>query len=104
MDLFRSFGHLPDFGEPLLELLLLVGVIEALRSGEARLLPVLGIAAMEAHDRERVVRHRRDRWHARGKALRLVDGNINKPMLLEERQGLGPVAVARTRRGSEPPS
>src|SRR2546427_12906760 len=73
MDLLRPPGHPADLRKPLLELFLLVGVVEAFRGGEPGLLPVLGVAAVEAHDRERVVRHRRDRRHARRKTLRLVD-------------------------------
>src|SRR3989475_12310950 len=74
MDLLGSASDLADLREPLLELLFLVRVIKALRGGEPRLLPVLGVAAMEAHDRERIVRHFRHRRNARRESLWLVDG------------------------------
>src|SRR5438876_766911 len=68
MDLFRALSDLSDLWEPLLELLLLVGVIEALGGREPRLFPVLGVAAVEAHDRERVVRYRGHGRNARRKS------------------------------------
>src|SRR6266581_8567267 len=101
MDLFRPLRHLPDLREPLFELLLLVGVVEALRGGQARLLPVLGVAAVEAHDRECVVRDRGDRRHARRKTLRLIDGDIREAVVLEEGERLGPIALAHPRRVAE---
>src|SRR2546423_2581496 len=57
VDLLRTLSHRANLGEPFLELLLLVRVIEAFRGGKARLFPVLRVAAVKAHDRELVVRH-----------------------------------------------
>src|SRR5437867_3785881 len=50
--LFRLLGDLAHPGDPLLELVLVVQIAEALGRGEALLLPRLGVAPVEAHDGE----------------------------------------------------
>src|SRR2546426_10204936 len=52
MDLLGSASDLADLLEPLLELLFFVRVIKGLCCGQPRLVPVLGVVANEAHDRD----------------------------------------------------
>src|SRR5437870_3391307 len=101
MDRLRRLGQLVDAREPLRELLLAVRIVETLRRGEPRLLPVLGVAAMEADDREPVVRGRGDRWDARRKALGLVDRHVAQAILPQELERLLAVALAHPRRVPE---
>src|SRR5438445_467189 len=101
MDLLRLLGQLVDAREPLRELLLAVRIVETLRRGEPRLLPVLGVAAMEADDREPVVRDRGDRRAARRKALWLVDRHVAQAILPQELERLLAVALAHPRRVPE---
>src|SRR6266516_6686077 len=101
MDLLRPLSHLADLWEPLFKLFLLVRIVEALRGGQAWLLPVLSVAAVEPDDRECVVRHRGHRRHARRKTLRLVDRDIREAVVLEEGERLRAVALAHPRRVTE---
>ena len=94
MDLLRLVGEPADRGEPLAQLLRGIGVVEPLGGGEPRLLPVLGVAAVEPDDRELVVGDRGGRRDARGEALRLVHRHVAEAVRPEERQRLARIALA----------
>src|SRR5207237_1119079 len=86
--LIRDDGELADLGQPLLELLRFVRVVEALGRGQPGFLPVLGVAAVETDDGEIVVGDRRDRRDARRKALWLVYDDVRESMLVQEAERL----------------
>src|SRR5439155_10328869 len=77
-------GEVAKPRHPLAQLVLAIGIPEALGRAGAGLVPRRRVAAVEADHREHVGGRRRHRWHAGARTLRLVDRHVHEAAAAEE--------------------